>query len=473
MKNGTPGTTDTSEKIGVLFSLADFYRKRRPELTGELFGEWRERIGGVLLPDFDLFFPDPVHDEAEFARGIEACRDRGCALVLLLPMAYTASGAGIAALKEMPLPLLIVSSSRDLTLPATMDGGHLFANQSLHGVQDIANVLRRSGRPFVVRAGHVEQDGFPELLKKSCRIGLGASYFFRGRVGQIGGSLPGMLDFAFDKESINRLYGFRQVDLSPHDLTEAVDSVDESRLGPVLDWIQETFTVDEDLTTEELVTTARYTKGLEDLAAEHNLDAVGLNFSALLETGCETLPFLGASRLLSRGTGYGGEGDVLTALLNAALWKINPETTFSELYCPDYGNGQIMLSHMGECNIALANRSLPVRLRPRVFPWGKMTRPGVPVFQMKPGTITITSISVHPERDTFQLITLLGEVVEAPEHPNLDVPYTRISLEKDMNRTIEEYSLHGGTHHVVVSYGDMREEISNVARFCGMEYYSL
>ena len=462
-----------SKKIGVLFTLADFYRRRRPELTGMLFRAWRERVAAVLHPNFDLFFPDPAHDEQEFENRVDACRNEGCGLVLLLPMAYTASGAAQTALTNLPLPLLIVSSARDFTLPITMDGDHLFANQSLHGVQDIAHALRKMGRPFSIRAGHFEQAGFPEALETSCKIGLSASLFFQGRVGQIGGSLPGMLDFTFDKNSIDRLYGFQQVDLTPQDLTEQVDSVKETEISRFITWANETFSIDEGITPEELATTARYALGLEKLVVERELDALGLNFSSLLNEGCETLPFLGASRLLSRGVGYGGEGDVLTALLNSALWNINHESTFSELYCPDYANSQIMLSHMGECNLALANTNLPRTLKPRVFPWGKISRPGVPVFQMKPGTITITSISEHPRWNNFQLVTLLGEVQESPEHPNLDVPYTRVWMGENMNRIIEEYSLSGGTHHVVVTYGDVRAELKTLADYCGMELYSL
>jgi L-arabinose isomerase len=128
---------------------------------------------------------------------------------------------------------------------------------------------------------------------------------------------------------------------------------------------------------------------------------------------------------------------------------------------------------MGECNLALANTNMPIPLKPRVFPWGEISRPGVPVFQMKPGTITITSISEYPGRNNFQLVTLLGEVQESPEHPNLDVPYTRVWMGENMNRIIEEYSLNGGTHHVVVTYGDVRSELKTLADYCGMELYSL
>ncbi len=66
--------------------------------------------------------------------------------------------------------------------------------------------------------------------------------------------------------------------------------------------------------------------------------------------GHVTVPFLEASKAMARGTGYAGEGDVLTALLVAAVAAGFPETTFTEMFCPDWENGTVFLSHMGEVN---------------------------------------------------------------------------------------------------------------------------
>ena len=65
------------------------------------------------------------------------------------------------------------------------------------------------------------------------------------------------------------------------------------------------------------------------------------------------MPFLEISRLMERGIGYAGEGDVLTAALVGALMKVYAETTFTEMFCPDWKGNSIMLSHMGEINVCL------------------------------------------------------------------------------------------------------------------------
>ena len=464
-----------NKKLGILLTMADFYRQRRPQLSGELSKKWQKRIRAAFGGKYDLYFTDTAHSAEDFTKGVRQCVEEECTVLIVVPMVYTSSGAAQEAIVKAPLPVLLVSSAWDYRLPRELKGQDLFANQSLHGVQDIANVLRREGRPFSILAGHFEEDTFLEAFFKGCEAGVAASYFFRGKVGQLGGSLPGMLDFGYNLEGKSELFQFEKIDIPPNIVTNLASTVIEAEKFQYIDWIKESFQLGPGITDDELDTNARYSLALEKLVGKENLAGLAMNFAALLDSTVGTLPFLGASRLLSQGIGYGGEGDVLTALLNASIASIHPETTFSELYCPNYAEEEILLSHMGECNINLANPAMPIKLKPRVFPWGDITRPLVPVFQMKPGEVTIISISETPGGETFQLISLEGEIREGPEQEQLEVPYSHLRLRGggSISRMIEEYSRHGGTHHIVISYGNMREQVQRLAEFCGMEHYEL
>ena len=48
------------------------------------------------------------------------------------------------------------------------------------------------------------------------------------------------------------------------------------------------------------------------------------------------MPFLEIEKQMVRGIGYAGEGDVLTAALSAALASGFEETSFTEMFCPDW-----------------------------------------------------------------------------------------------------------------------------------------
>jgi L-arabinose isomerase len=458
------------EKIGILITMTDFYRQRRPDLSRKLFAEWKMRTANILQDDFDLIFPGMVHTDDEYRLAVKTCENERCKLLVILPVAYASSGAAEAALSTVSMPILIVSTAWDYNIPYDADSDILRINQAVHGVQDIANILTRRERPFNIRAGHFSDTDFVRKLNRACRVGAAASLFYSGRSGQIGGELEGMLDFSYSLDDRPSRLQFQKILLEADELVKCSGKVKKERKDEYKRWIENNFTLPPDITKEELQINAQYALGLEDLVRKHDLDAIALNFSALINDGCKTLPFFGSSKMLADGIGYGGEGDTLTALLNSAIYTINPQTTFSEFFSSDFGRNELLLSHMGECNIALA-ASAPITLKMRSFPWGDVVRPAVPVFQMKPGRVSICSISERPKKNGFQLIVVCGEVVASPEYPRLDVPYTKIKFSKDIGKTLEAYSLLGGNHHMVLSYGDMRDDLKLLARYCGMEYH--
>jgi len=91
----------------------------------------------------------------------------------------------------------VVSTSRDLTLSTEVVAEDLRANQAIHGVQDLANLLRRRGRDFVLAAVHHSHDRFRKELKQVCTAVAGARAFRMGRIGCLGTPFAGMLDFSF------------------------------------------------------------------------------------------------------------------------------------------------------------------------------------------------------------------------------------------------------------------------------------
>lgn len=61
---------------------------------------------------------------------------------------------------------------------------------------------------------------------------------------------------------------------------------------------------------------------------------------------------------MARGKGYTGEGDILTAVLLGAISSVYRESTFTEMFCPDWKEDRIFLIHMGEANIDLLDDAM-------------------------------------------------------------------------------------------------------------------
>jgi L-arabinose isomerase len=469
---------DQPPKVGVLLTLADLYRKSMPGISEDYTRYWRNILGELFANSSSLHFPATAHTSDEVAGGVRSCEQAGCDLLLVLPMAYAPSGAAVEALCATNLPILVVSTARDATLGDRITHEDLRANQAMHGVQDLANLLRRLRRRFVLLAGHPDQDRFRRRLERACRAAIGAEALRGSRVGRLGIPFEGMLDFSYSPALLAETIGFEVVELKPELLVEQAGSVDPGEVEEYVDWAQSTFEIDSGLTEEEFSTAAAWSLALEEIVDEHGLGGIAMNFQAVLAAGAATLPFLGANRLMSRGIGYAGEGDVLTAALNRTLHCVCGEATFTETFAPDYERGEILLSHMGECNPALADPGRPIVLKAKPFSIGKCTRPAVPVFQLKPGVVTLASLSelpVGPDGAAagFQLVVFRGEIVAAEEQPELISPYSRLRIAGDLAGFLEAYSKAGGTHHLALGYGDIVETLSELAAFADLHFYMI
>lgn len=460
-------------RAGLLLTLADLYRRNRPELTGRFASAWRAALAEVVGDRASLTIPEPVHTAAECAAAVAQCEAAGCDLLLVAHMAYTPSGALIEALRATRLPLVLVSSARDATLPYDMGPDHLLADQSMHGAFDLANVLWRAGRRFAVVAGHPGQDTFRASLHRVLRVAAGARILRRGRVGRIGEPFEGMLDFAYDPVNQRRALGFEIVPIDAGDYLRRTSRVAAARRAQDADWARSVCRLDEDLTSDELEAGIDSSAVLADVVREHALDAVAMSFLALTGAGAVSLPFLGASRLMAEGIGYAGEGDALTAALVSALGAMTGEAGFTEMFCPDYGRSEILLSHMGECNLAMARPGGTTRLAARPFPWGACKRIPVAVFQLRPGAVTLAGISETPAADSFRMLAFCGRVLEAPDHPNLKNPYARLQPGPDARAFVERYTGAGGTHHLALVYGDARRELADLAAMCGLSFETI
>jgi len=454
--------------VGVVFTMLELYRTAHPDRPKALGDLWRGVVEDLLGGEADLVFTGVSHAPDEVDAAVEECIQADCDLLMVLPLSYAASGSAIDALSRTSLPLLVVSSARDATLPYDMTGDHIMADHAVHGVQDLANVLGREGRRFELVAGHPSQDRFREAVVRTARAATGAEVFRKGVVGQLGEAFEGMLDFDPGPHFADR-FGMEVRRIDPQELTVFAGNVDADRIADLTHWASTEFEPDGSVTPDLLATSARVSLALEDLVEAGDLAAVTMNFLQVAAAGVETMPFLGASRLMADGVGYAGESDLMTASLVAAVARACGGATFTEVFCPDYERNEVLLAHMGECNLAFAAPGAPVRLIAKEFAYGDCKPPVVPVFQLRPGPVTLCCLTQWPG-EGYRLIACTGEIGDAPVHPNLTMPYSRLSFGGDLAEFLEAYSRVGGIHHLALAYGNQLPALETLARFAGFGF---
>ena len=388
-------------------------------------------------------------------------------LILTLHLAYSPSLESIDALARTRLPLVILDTTPEYDFGFEQEKAAIMHNHGIHGVQDMCNMLIRKDKSFIIEAGHwKESDVIERTIKhfNACRM---SSAMTRAKVGIIGNPFKGMGDFFVDFHKLENTIGMKVISADMDSWKSSIESISEAEID------QESQININKFESESLSKTAMHNTSASCLAVRkwietENLDAFTVNFLDITkESGLPVVPFLEASRAMTQGKGYAGEGDVLTAALVGALMTNYPETTFSEMFCPDWKSNRVFLSHMGEINTDLCSDK--VLLGEREFPFTDAGNPVTAKGCLKPGKACLVNLAPGPG-DSYKLIASEVEMCDTMGKEKIHSVRGWFKTKLPINRFLEEYSKNGGTHHLAISYGANMNELKEFAEIMNWDF---
>jgi len=446
---------------------------------------------------------------AEVERAVADLAVRGVDLLATLHLAYSPSLEAVDALaaSSLPLALLDTTPAARFAEDATMDD--LFRNHGIHGVQDLACMLRRRGRAHCLVVGHVDDQAFLEDAVMTARAGCMARRLGSSRVLVFGDEFPGMGDFAVEPRVLAGL-GVTMDRIPVAELAARLRRVTEEELAAEAALDEQRFDCSR-VSPQLLRASNQVGLAVRAMLEEREAGAFSFNFQSFSRgAGAPTVPFLEASKAMARGIGYAGEGDALTAALVGALLQGLGDVTFTEMFCPDWEGNALFMSHMGECNLALAalrpvpaprlcrgrdggpkgaatqgrpttqRKGRPERSRgaanrpalvPKEYVFGDVENPVIASFPLRPGPATLVNIAPGPG-DRLEIIASRCQVLDrwAPERFP-DVPHFWIApADADVRTFLRRYSECGGTHHLALALGDQVDTVRRMARMLGLHF---
>jgi len=395
-------------------------------------------------------------------------------LLATLHLAYSPSLEAVEPLARFPAPLALLDTTVAERFGETATRDDMFANHGIHGVQDLASVLRRVGRPYSVITGHWEDEAFLDEVESTAR-GCAAAHALRGcTTVLIGEPFVGMGDFAVGFEELEARLGPKVRGVGVAELAARTAEVTDAELEAEARDDARWFDLS-GVSADVLRESNRVGLGVRRLLDEARARAFSMNFQAFdRAVGTPTVPFLEASKAMARQLGYAGEGDVLTASFIGALAGGFRAVTFTEMFCPDWHDNAIFMSHMGECNPAMAASTRPLRIVEKDYAFGDVANPAVAVFALEPGPATLANIAPGPG-GTFSIIAARVEVLDRGPSPNFpDVPHYWIRPRNGSLRDfLRRYSELGGTHHLALVLGDQMVGLERMAEVLHLEFASL
>ncbi len=439
--------------IGLLGIMQELYDDMIPGITehqARYAASVAERVQSVA----DVTFPRPARnrdDVESITRELLAGGVDGIAIVMLT---YAPAMRTVRALLEAPVPLLLANIQPERAITPEWDMAELTYNQGIHGAQDQANALVRTGVPFSVITGDWRSDGFVRAFEDWARAAQTVSALKRTRIALLGYPMNGMGDILYDPPALLRRLGPTIVSEDLGRLVARIDAGHGDAVDALMEQHRERFEVAQELTRERHEYAARIELALRAMLEEHEYAAFSFHFDSLGGDGrFRQLPLLAASDLMADGYGYSAEGDTNTAALMCAAQTMIGDAHFSEMYAMDWELDSVLISHMGEGNWRIARRDRAVRLIDRELGIGRLDNPPTPVFSAEPGPATVAAL-VPLEGEIYRLVVSRGEVLDTPELPHVEMHYFHFRPERGMETFMTKWLSLGAPHHFVLNLGE-------------------
>lgn len=454
-------------KIGLLPLYIKLYDDSWPELRAGVDAFYQTIAVELQKRELDVVTVPVCRIKAEFESAVRLFEAEKVDAIITLHLAYSPSLESAEVLAGTKLPLIVLDTTPVYDFSPVQNSDEILYNHGIHGVQDMCNLLLHNGKSFMIEAGHWEKSDVLDRIKDCMKAIKIAENIKKARVGKLGGSFKGMGDFALPDDVLQSAIGIETIDFNFFEGSKFLHEITDELIENEIERDKTSFIagyLNEDVYRQSTKANLAVRKWIE----KNSLTAFTANFMGITkQCGIPCMPFLEASKAMARGTGYAGEGDVLTAALTGALLPVFPETSFVEMFCPDWANNSIFISHMGEMNLNLAAQK-PV-LKEKDYPFTGADNPVVAYGRFKGGKAVFVNLAPVKENN-FTLILAPVEMLEVPGEDKMeDSIHGWFKPKVPVAEFLAEYSKNGGTHHAAIVYGDVLGVLKNFAEIMGWE----
>ena len=402
----------------------------------------------------------------------EANYDRECTGVITWCHTFSPSKMWINGLAALQKPYCHLATQYNREIPnEEIDMDFMNLNQAAHGDREHGFIASRLRIPRKVIAGYWQDENVIDRIGSWMRSAVGVAVSRELKVMRFGDNMREVAVTEGDKVEAQIKLGWQVNTWAVGDLVSEMNLVTESEI----DALMAEYTSKYDIATDN-IDAVRY-QAREEIAMEKMMVREGCKaFSNTFQDlyGMEQLPGLASQHLMSKGYGYGGEGDwkvaAMTAIMKAMGDRGNGASAFMEdyTYHLETGNEYSLGAHMLEVCPSLAEG------RPRIethhLGIGMNEKdPARLVFEGKAGKAIVVSLV-----DMGGRLRLICQDIECikpiMDMPNLPVARVMWRPLPDLTSGVECWITAGGAHHTVLSYDVTAEQMKDFAAMMDIEF---
>ena len=385
----------------------------------------------------------------EFDKAVKDIEKAGADVIVTLHLAYSPSLESIEALTETELPIVVLDSTEGYGYSKDYSESPLMFNHGIHGVMDMCNLLKRRGKKYAICAGHIN-DG--KVIKKAAdcvKAAVAAKSLNGSRTGVFSTSFKGMGDFLVNEKEVKDAFGIELISFGDREMKSFAEEVTENEIKEEREKYNADFDMTGDIDEEKLSTSIKSCLAVRKAIKKNKLDAFTVNFLDTSKKNLGNMPFVECCKEMRDGVGYAGEGDALTASFVGAIAKSFKEFSFVEIFCPDWKENRLFISHMGEMNYAVA-KNKPV-LTESGFSFSDAGFCFKGLAEFKSGKAVFCNV-FKDKGEIFKLLLSDIEMVNVDTHDFDDNMRGWFIPSVPVPEFLEKLSENGATHHSFIVY---------------------
>ena len=441
------------------------------ETVSERSAEMAAELSKVL--PYPLEYKVTAKSNKEIADVIkEANYDDSCAGIITWCHTFSPSKMWINGLVNLQKPYCHFATQYNLEIPnEEIDMDFMNLNQSAHGDREHGFIAARLRMPRKVVAGYWKDEKVHKRLGDWMKAAVGTAVSKEMKVMRFGDNMREVAVTEGDKVETQIKLGWQVNTWATGDLVKEMNAVTPAEV----DALMAEYTANYDIATDD--TDAIRYQAREEIAIKKMMDREGCKaFSNTFQDlyGMEQLPGLATQHLMSKGYGYGGEGDWKVAALTAVMKAMGENGNGASAFMEDYtyhlekGNEYSLGAHMLEVCPSLA--ATKPRIETHHLGIGMNEKdPARLVFEGKAGdAVVATLIDMGGRlRLIVQDIVCVKPIMTMP---NLPVARVMWRAMPDLTTGLECWVIAGGAHHTVLSYDVTAQQLRDWAKIMDIEF---
>jgi L-arabinose isomerase len=410
---------------------------------------------------------------------VEANRDANCIGLIAWMHTFSPARMWIAGLSALHKPFAHLHTQFNRELPwSTIDMEFMNLNQSAHGDREFGYIATRMGLQRKVIAGFWQDGTVQTQLATWARAAL-AWHDAQGlKIARFGDNMRNVAVTEGDKVEAQLRLGYSVAGYGVGDLTDSIAKVSDHEIGRVIAEYDASYEVASSLRADgsrraALREAAKIEIGLTAFLEDGGFKAFTDNFEDL--HGLTQLPGIAIQRLMTKGYGFGAEGDWKTAALVRAMkmmsMGLQGGTSFMEDYTYDFGQpSKVLGAHMLEVCPSIAERMPSLEIHPLSI--GGKSDPVRLVFTARSGPAVNACLIDLGSR--FRIIANEVEIVPPTEQlPKLPVARAVWVPQPELGTAATAWIYAGGSHHTGLSQALSMDHLADFAQIAGVELLSI